>query len=136
MCICLSSSVAVAMFFYVIYIIHNIYQVKSSPIPSSSGIRSLSGIIDKIQYKSIVQYLPYTMGLDIKDFEGSEYGFQYYLDDTFLEYCDLSCDELKAKVLQELQSNSVWYTKTSAACLGMRGIKFDAWLKKLSCPCT
>ena len=121
--------------------------------PRSSGIHSLSGIIDKIQYKSIVQYLPDTMGLDIKAFEESEYGFQYYLDtsicvtkrktynrkclyDTFSKYCDLSGDEVKAKVLYELESNSVWYTKASAACLGMRGIKFDVWLKKQACPHT
>ena len=48
--------------------------------PRSMGISNLSGIIDKVQYKSIVQYLPDTMGLDIKAFEESEYGFQYYLD--------------------------------------------------------
>ena len=43
---------------------------------------------------------------------------------------------MKAKVLQELESNSVWYTKASAACLGMRGIKFETWLKKQAHPCT
>ena len=93
------------------------------------------------------------MGLDIKAFKESEYGFQYYLDtsmcvtkqktynrkclyDTFSEYCDLTGDEVKAKVLQELETNSVWYTKASATCLGMRGIKFDTWFKKQARPRT
>ena len=121
--------------------------------PQSTAISNLSGIIDKIQYKSMVQYLPDSMGLDIKDFEESEYGFQYYLDtlmcvtkrktynrkclyDTFSKYCDLTGDEVKAKVLQELETNSFWYTKASATCLGMQGIKFETWLKKQAHPCT
>ena len=104
--------------------------------PCSLEIHNLSGIIDKIQYKMIVQYLPDTMGLDIEAFEESEYGFQYYLDtsmcvtkqktynrkclyDMFSEYCELTEDEVKAKILQEFESNSDWYRKASAACLGM-----------------
>ena len=121
--------------------------------PSSSEIHNLSGIIDKIQYKSIVQYLQDTMGLDIKAFEESEYGFQYYLDtsmcvtkqktynrkclyDMFFEYCELTGDEVKVKILHEFETNSDWYKKASVACLGMRGIKFETWLKKQARPRT
>ena len=73
---------------------------------------------------------------------------QYYLDtshcvtkskrfnnkclyDTFAEYCTLTGAEVKIKLLQELKAKEEWYTKASAACLGMRSVTYSDWHKKL-----
>ena len=98
--------------------------------------------------KTIVPYLPDHLGMDIKVFEASEISQQFYLDtfhcvtkckcfnimcmfDTFWEYCGMTGKEVKQKLIEELDSNVRWYTMASAACLGMCGIPFIEWLKKL-----
>ena len=105
-----------------------------------------------IQMKTIVPYLPDHMEMDIKVFGASELSRQFYLDtihcvtkrkrfimcmyDTFGEYCGISGKEVKQKLIDELDSSVTWYTMASAACLGMRGIPFTDWLKKLKHPRT
>ena len=56
---------------------------------------------------------------------------RHCLYDTFAEYTDLNANEVKAELISELITNHDWYNKAGAACLGMRGIKYDTWLKKL-----
>ena len=114
-------------------------------------IGDLSHLTKVINMKSTVPYLPDTLGIDKILFEQHPLSDQYYLDmihcvtkrkhfnvfclyDSFAEYCDLNGKEVKARLLEELDSNIVWYTKASAACLGMRGVTYNDWLKKLKWP--
>ena len=56
--------------------------------------------------------------------------------DTFGEYCGIPGKDVKAKLIEELENNTPWYTMASAACLGIRGIQYMDWLKKLKRPRT
>ena len=122
--------------------------LSKEPQTEISDILSLTKMISM---KTIVPYLPDHLGMDIKVFEASEISQQFYLDtvhcvtkrkrfniicmfDTFGEYCGMSGKEVKQKLIDELDSNVTWYTMASAACLGMHGIPFIDWLKKLKRP--
>ena len=113
-----------------------------------SKISDIQSLTKMISMNTIVPYLPDHLGMDIKVFEASEISQQFYLDtvhcvtkrkcfnimcmfDTFGEYCGMTGKEVKQKLIEELDSNVTWYTMASAACLGMHGIPFIDWLKKL-----
>ena len=113
-----------------------------------SANQDLSNITNVVYYRTTVSYLPDRMGLDIKLFETMDISKQFYIDtgycvtrkktfnriglyDTFVEYTNLTADQVKASVLKELSDNQDWYERAGIACLGMRGIKFDKWFKKL-----
>ena len=114
-----------------------------------SDITDVLSLTKMIHMKTTVPYLPDHMGMDIKVFEASELSQQYYLDtvhcvtkrkcfnvmcmyDTFGEYCGIPGKDVKAKLIEELENNTSWYTMASAACLGMRGIQYMDWIKKLN----
>ena len=95
-----------------------------------------------------MSYLPDTNGMDIQVFDQDSLSDQYYLDtshcitkskrfnnqclyNTFAEYCTLTGVEVKSRLMEELKTREEWYIKASAACLGMRGVKYKDWLKKL-----
>ena len=52
----------------------------ASTEPSTSEIGDLTSLMKKIHYKSTVQYLPDTHGVDLKLFDSNELSHQYYLD--------------------------------------------------------
>ena len=96
----------------------------------------------------MVSYLPDRMGLDIKLFDTLDISKQFYIDtvhcvtkrkafnrnclyDTFAECSNISADQVKALLLKELSDNQEWYERVGIACLGMREIKFNKWLKTL-----
>ena len=118
-----------------------------------SEIGDVLSLTKKIHMKTTIPYLPDHMGMDIKVFEASDLSQLYYLDtihcvtkhkhfnvmymyDTFGEYCGTPGKEIKQKLIHELETNTTWYTTASAACLGMKGIQFMDWLKKLKRPRT
>ena len=101
----------------------------------------------------MVQYLPDTHGVDLRQFDNDELSFQYYLDtshvvtkrktynvkclyDTFSEYCELTPQEVKKRMLCVIKEHHSWFKKASTACLGMRQISFENWLKRLERPRT
>ena len=45
-------------------------------------------------------------------------------------------DEMKAKVIKEIETYSAWFKDAGTCSLGMRGITFEAWLEKLKKPRT
>ena len=119
-----------------------------TPDAASTEQQSLSNITNIIDYRTTVSYLPDRMGLDIRLFDSLDLSKQFYIDtihcvtkrkafnrdclyDTFVEYTNLSADEVKARVIKELNDKQEWYEWAGIACLGMRGIKYDKWLKKL-----
>ena len=121
--------------------------------PGTSEIGDLSSLTKTIHYKSTVQYLPDSNGVDLKVFDNSELSDQFYLDtkhvvtkrktfnvkclyDTFADYCELQPYQVKEKMLDEIRTNWRWYKKASLVCLGMRQLEFDAWLKRLEKPRT
>ena len=86
--------------------------------------------------------------MDIQVFDQDSLSDQYSLDtshcvtkskqfnnkclyDTFVEYCMLSSTEVKSKLIQELKQREEGYVWATAACLAMRGFKYNEWLKKL-----
>ena len=108
----------------------------------------LCNIMKQISYRSVVSYLPDTNGMDIQVFDQDSLSDQYYLDtshcvtkskrfnnhclyDTFTEYCTLSGMDVKRKLITELKEHEDWYIIASAACLGMRSVKYEEWFKKL-----
>ena len=108
----------------------------------------LTNITKKISFRMVVSYLLDTNEMDIQVFDRDSLSEQYYLDtthcvtkskhfntkclyDTFAEYCTLTGVEVKRRLLSELKSKEEWYVKASAACLGMHGIRYTDWLKKL-----
>ena len=54
--------------------------------------------------------------------------------DIFGEYSNMSANEVKAKLLIELSENKEWYRMAGTCPLGMRGVRFDQWLKRLEKP--
>ena len=108
----------------------------------------LSSITNIVDFRTTVSYLPDRMGLDIRLFYSLELSKQFYIDtihcvtkrkafnrnclyDTFAEYTNLRADEVKARLIHELSDKQEWYEQSGIACLGMQGIKYDKWLKKL-----
>ena len=111
-------------------------KMAASSEPSTSKIGDLSLKTKKIVYKSTVQYLPDTHGVDLRQFDNDVLSFQYYLDtshvvtkrktynvkclyDTFSEYCELTPLEVKKRMLCEIKEHYSWFKKASTACLGM-----------------
>ena len=118
------------------------------PTEPQTEISDIQSLTKTISMKTIVLFLPDHLRMDIKVFEASEISQQFYLDtvhcitkckrfnimcmfDTFGEYCGMSGKEVKQRLLEELDSYVTWYTMVSAACLGMCGVPFTDWLKKL-----
>ena len=118
-----------------------------------SNIGDVLSLTKTIHMNTTVPFLPDHMGMDIKVFEASELNQQYYLDtihcvtkrkrfnvmcmyDTLGEYCGITGKDIKAKLLEELENNTQWYTMASAACLGMRGVQYTDWINKLKHPRT
>ena len=115
----------------------------------SAGIgEDLRNITKEINFRLIVSYLPDTNGMDIQVFDQDSLSDQYYLDTlhcvtkskhfnnkclyyTFAEYCTLNGAEVKTKLLQELKAREEWYIKASTARLGMCGVAYSDWYKKL-----
>ena len=110
-------------------------------------------MINKIEYKSDIGYIPDTNGVDINAFNQGNLSDMYYLDtvhcvtkrktynrkcmyDIFGEYSNMTGDEVKAKLITELSENKEWYRMAGTCPLGMRGVGFDQWLKKLEKPRT
>ena len=115
---------------------------------ASTQCQDLSNITNVVDYRTMVSYLPDRMGIDIRLFNTLDMSKQFYIDtvycvtkrktfnqnclyDTFAEYLNISTDQVKALLLKELSDNQEWYEQAGITCLGMRGIKFDKWLKKL-----
>ena len=113
----------------------------------------LVGLINRVEYKTHISYLPDSQGMDIKSFDNSSLQDMYYLDtlncvtkskrynrkclfDTFGSICDLTGDEMKERVIKEIETYRTWFKDAGTCALGMRGIMFDAWLTKLKRPQT
>ena len=119
------------------------------PQTEISGIgEDLSNITKQINYRTVVSYLPDSNGMDIQVFDQDSLSDQYYPDtshyvtksrqfnnkclyDTFAEYCTLSGVEVKSKLIRELKHREEWYVQASTACLGIHGLTYNEWLKKL-----
>ena len=125
----------------------------ASSEPSTSNIGDLTSILKIITYKSTVQYLPDTHGVDLRQFDSDSLSQQYYLDtshvvtkrktynvmclyETFAEYCELTPQEVKQRMLCEIKKHRNWFKKAGMVCLGMRQTDFEHWLKKLEKPRT
>ena len=119
--------------------------------PRISIAEELVNMINKIEYKSDIGYIPDTNGVDINAFNQGNLSDMYYLDtvhcvtkrktynrkcmyDIFGEYSNMSADEVKAKLIAELSENKEWYRMAGTCPLGMRGVRFDQWLKRLEKP--
>ena len=113
----------------------------------------LVGLINHVEYKTMVPYLPDSQGMDIKAFDSSSLQDMYYLDtlycvtkakrfnrkhlyEMFGSICDLTADEMKAKVINEIERYSTWFKSAGTCTLGMRDLMFEAWFDKLKRPCT
>ena len=96
----------------------------------------LSDVTKQIFYKSTVSDLSTDMGKDIASFNLDPLNGQFYIDtvycvtkrkrfnchclyDTFVEYCDMDGKQVKTALLKFLEKEKAWFTRASAACLGM-----------------
>ena len=121
--------------------------------PRSSVAEHLDDIVQRIRYKSTIGYIPETQGVDINVFNQGSLQEMYYLDtthcatkrktynrkclyDTFGEYANMTSDQVKSRVINEIKTNPDWYCTAGTCPLGMRGLKFEQWLAKLERPRT
>ena len=125
------------------------YHIKMAVSTSTSiDAMNITGLTKRIDYKTMIPYLPDHLGMDIRLFDVDLLKDQFYLDtaycvikrktfntkclyDTFTEYTDLDCDQVKSMLINELTFNSEWYKEAGVASLGMRGIQYQEFLNKL-----
>ena len=113
----------------------------------------LNAMTTRLEYVSQISVLNEQSAYDLRLYNDSEISKQFWLDtkhvvtarktynrkclyDIFGELTDMSGDEVKQLLLEELNGNKEWYSDAGTVSLGMRGVKFGTWLKKLSKPRT
>ena len=121
--------------------------------PSNLTGENVESFTDRVDYVSTIGALTEEYAMDIKAFDSSEISNQYWLDtrycvtktkrynrknlySIFGAYSNMTEDEIKHKVVMEINEHADWYDTASSVSLTMKGITFKKWLNQLVKPRT
>ena len=116
--------------------------------PSNLTGENVESFTDRVDYVSTIGALTEEYAMDIKAFDNSELSQQYWLDTShcitktkrynrrnlysiFGSYNNMTEEEVKHKVIMEINEHTEWYDTASSVALTMKGINFKKWLCQL-----
>ena len=120
----------------------------SNLTPSNLTGENIESFTGRVDYVSIIGALTEEYAMDIKAFDNSELSQQYWLDTSHCitktkrynrknlysiigSYSNMTEDEVKHKVIMEINEHAEWYDMASSVALTMKGINFKKWLCQL-----